>query len=77
MQIEKTRSQTLTGNLVPISKLFKAASCFHCIVIAYGAGNFENNPKLFKVSKVTPSALVFTEVEGLINCTQDMHYTLQ
>lgn len=53
MQIEKTRPQTLTGYLLPIPELFKAVLCFHCIVTAYTARNFENNPKLLKVSKVT------------------------
>lgn len=64
MQIEKTRSQTLTGNLLPIPKLFKAVSCFPCIGTAYTARNFENNPKLLKVSKVTTVDSIFSEVEG-------------
>lgn len=59
MQIEKIRSQTLTGNLLPITRLFKAVLCFHCIVTAYTASNFENNPKLLKVSKVTTVNLYF------------------
>lgn len=46
MQIEKTRSQTLTGNLLSLSKFFNAVLYFYCIVTAYKAGNFENNPKL-------------------------------
>ena len=64
MQIEKTRSQTLTGNLLPIPKLFKAVLCFPCIGTAYTARNFENNPKLLKVSKVTTVDSIFSEVEG-------------
>ena len=64
MQIEETRSQTLTGNLLPIPKLFKAVLCLHCIGTAYTARNFENNPKLLKVSKVTTVDSIFSEVEG-------------
>ena len=53
MQTEKTRSHTLTGNLLPTPKLFRAVLCFHGIVTAYTASHFENNTKQLKVSKVT------------------------
>lgn len=76
MQTEKTRSQTLTGNLLPISSLFNAILCFYCIVTAHTASNFENNLKLLKCPLSPPSALIFSGNRGLNNSVQDMWYML-
>lgn len=59
MQIEKRESWTLTGNLLPIAKLFKAVWSFHCIVTAHTASNFENNSELLKVLRVTTISSYF------------------